>query len=274
MTFIGKTLAFLNLIIGLGILAWSVTVYAQRPGWFDKPAADAGPPDRGSTPLTFDQLKAAADASAKAANLASGAWGANLKALEELETRRDRRRVEYATRLQWTKVGNDKDKGNAFYEPVYEKDAAGKETSVLQLYKVDGAGAYTQVLGEPVLGPDKKPLKGSETLLTNFTDDVKKVVELSQSSYKYREEYAKLSEEIIKDENRLQRMITIRDAVQGELFYLSSFEVNVYETRETVLRRQRQLVVRLLELGGVGLKPDAKKPDETKAEEKKAEEKN
>lgn len=266
MTFIGKALAYINLIVGLGILAWSVSVYAQRPGWFDEPAP--GGPDRGSSPLTFKELKTDADAYARAANLASGAWGRNLKALEELEVRRDRRRAEYAARLQWTKVGNDKDKGNAFYEPVYEKDANGKDTSVLKLYEVDGAGAYTQVKGDPIVGPDKKPLKGSETLLTNFTDDVKKVVELSLSSTKHRDEFAKLSEQIIKDENRLQRMITIRDAVQGELFYLSSFEVNVYETRETVLRRQRQLVVRLMELGGLGPKPDAKKPDEKKAEEK------
>ena len=38
MTAIGKLLALLNLVAGLGVLTWSVSVYVQRPGWFD-PAA-------------------------------------------------------------------------------------------------------------------------------------------------------------------------------------------------------------------------------------------
>ena len=95
----------------------------------------------------------------------------------------------------------------------------------------------------------------ADLLLTNFSDDVKTVAELAEKSVKHREEYAKLSAQILIDEERLLKMIVIRDSVQGELFYLSSFEVNVYETRETVLRRQKQLVYRLMELGGVGLKP-------------------
>ena len=43
----------------------------------------------------------------------------------------------------------------------------------------------------------------------------------------------------------------IRDSIQSEWFFLSSFEVNVYETRETVLRRERQLRNRLKALGVV-----------------------
>ncbi|MBA4191597.1 MAG: hypothetical protein C0467_26765 [Planctomycetaceae bacterium] len=251
MTFIGKTLAIFNLLIGLGIVSWSASVYTQRPAWFD-PIPEGGA-DKGSDPKVFAQLKKDAETLAKAANIASGTWGANLKTLETLEDRRDKRVAEFAQRLQWTKTG--KDGKNAFFKPVWEKDATGKDTSVMQLYEEDAAGKYTQVLGEPIIGPDGQPLKGSETLLTNFSDDVKKVTELSQLVVKHREKYAELSLEILKDEDRLLRMIKIRDAVQGELFYLSSFEVNVYETRETVLRRQKQLVLRLMELGGVGLKP-------------------
>jgi len=37
--------------------------------------------------------------------------------------------------------------------------------------------------------------------------------------------------------------------VQAELFFLSTFEVNVFETRETVFRRERQLRDRLRTLG-------------------------
>ena len=41
----------------------------------------------------------------------------------------------------------------------------------------------------------------------------------------------------------------IRDNTQAELFFLSTFEVNVFETRETVFRRERQLRDRLKILG-------------------------
>ncbi|MCE9564178.1 MAG: hypothetical protein K8U57_19215 [Planctomycetes bacterium] len=250
MTFIGKVLAVVNLMIGLGILSWSTSVYFQRPSWFD-PIAEGGP-DRGSDPKTFAQLKQEADALLRVANTASGTWGTNLKNLEALEDRRDKRQAEYAQRLEWAHKG--KDGKDAFFKPLYEKDAANKETSVMKLYEIDAAGKYTQVLGEAIVGPDNKPLKGADTLLTNFSGDVKEVQKLSGQIVKHREKYAELTLEIDKDERRLQKMIVIRDAVQGELFYLSSFEVNVYETRETVLRRQKQLVLRLIELGGVGPK--------------------
>ncbi|MFO0822412.1 MAG: hypothetical protein U0792_04725 [Gemmataceae bacterium] len=257
MTFIGKMLAIFNLILGLGIVSWATSVYAHRPGWFE-PKVEGGP-DRGTDPKSFAELKSEANTLYRAANLASGTWGVNLKALEVLEQRRDLRRKEYAQRLEWTKTGNKDKDNNAFFAPIYEKDSAGNATSMLQLYTLDDVGNYTQILGDAVIGPDKKPLKGSETLLTNFSGDVKAVEELAEKSVKHREEYAKISAQILLDEERLLKMIVIRDSVQGELFYLSSFEVNVYETRETVLRRQKQLVLRLMELGGVGLKP-AKAP--------------
>jgi hypothetical protein len=62
-------------------------------------------------------------------------------------------------------------------------------------------------------------------------------------------EYDALGVAIKGEEERLLKMMEIRAAVTAELSYLSSFEVNVYETRETVLRRQRQLRLRLAELG-------------------------
>jgi hypothetical protein len=44
-------------------------------------------------------------------------------------------------------------------------------------------------------------------------------------------------------------MGVIRDSAQAEVFFLSTFEVNVFETRETVFRRERQLRARLKGLG-------------------------
>ena len=77
------------------------------------------------------------------------------------------------------------------------------------------------------------------------------VAELEKQIVAQIKEFDRLGGEILVEEDRLLRMSDIRTNVQAELFYLASFEVNVYETRETVLRRKQQLVRRLTELGGV-----------------------
>src|SRR5436305_2045118 len=53
----------------------------------------------------------------------------------------------------------------------------------------------------------------------------------------------------VETEARAIKRAEIRDSVQSELFFLSTFEVNVFETRETVFRRERQLRNRLKGLG-------------------------
>src|SRR5262245_19881355 len=99
MTAIGKLLAILNLVIGLGILTWSVGIYVERPGWFEK--ADAGGIDKGNNPVGFDQLKTEIDSLGRAAGVASAAWGTHLQALEEREKFRADRNAAYAERLRW-----------------------------------------------------------------------------------------------------------------------------------------------------------------------------
>ena len=141
----------------------------------------------------------------------------------------------YDERLKWAREGNPKDGGNAFYEPVYGADG------LLDL----------AAKGEPVRGSNNLPLKGADTLLKTFSADVAKTVEMADASEKQRKEFAALGVRILQTEARLLRMNEIRDAVQNELFYLATFEINVYETRETVFRRKRQLVNRLGELGVV-----------------------
>jgi len=238
MTLIGKLLAVLNLLIGLALVTWATSLYAQRPGWFD-PAPESY--DKGSQPVNFAMVKGEVESLAKSADAASGVWGANLKVLEAAEGRRDKRRAEYAKRTEWAKTGNPGKGGAGFFEPVMEKDAGGKDTSFID---VDS-------LGKAIKGADDQPLRGADTLLKNFSDDVKTVSKLAMEIEKARRDYADLSKDIILEEGRLLAMLTVRDSVLAEAFYLATFEVNVYETRETVLRRKRQLIQRLTELGGV-----------------------
>jgi hypothetical protein len=228
MTLIGKLLAFLNLFVGLGILSWSVIVYTQRPGWFG-PVPDGISPRQ--YPENFAQMKAEVDSLAKLATEASRNWGTQRKILEDLEKVRGERQKAYEERLNWARNGDSK--GNGFYEPVYEKDSG-----LLDLTTV----------GPPIKGTDNLPLKGTEKLLTNFQNDVNEVVKYEIQIKKNREEYGKISSVITRTEERLRSMTEIRESIQTELFFLVSFEVNVYETRETVFRRKKQLVARLEEL--------------------------
>ena len=105
------------------------------------------------------------------------------------------------------------------------------------------------MVGNPILGDDNQPLRGVNKLGTGVEADVREVVRLSQENSKRRDEFKTVGTQILDTESRLLKMGVIRDSVQAELFHLASFEVNVYETRETVVRRKRQLTGRLAELG-------------------------
>lgn len=229
MTLIGKLLALLNLLVGLGLLTWGTTTFFLRPGYFDAPPEVV---DKGNTPVTFKGSAKEVDAAFRQANLASGAWGEGFKALADLEDRRDARRAAYKTRLKWAESGNPDDRLIGFY----------KEADPGVLPK---GGKFET----PVEGPDNLPLKGASVLEKQLADDVAAVAKLAEQVEQARKRYAALGLEIVRNEARLWAMTTIRDDVQAEAFYLAAVEVNVYETRETVFRRKRQLDRRLAELG-------------------------
>ena len=229
MTLIGKLLAFLNLIAGLGIISWSLIVYTQRPAWLD-PIPDSITP--GNNPENIAQMKAEIDVLSLNAKFASANWNVQRTTLEGLEKKRAVRLKGYEERLVRAKNGN-KD-GIGFFEPVYEKDSG----------MIDLAND-----GPPIKGSDDLPLKGSEKLMANFQADIAEVAKLADQIVTQRKKFQEISKDIELTEQRLRRISEIREAVQAELFFLATFEVNVYETRETVLRRKKQLDVRLSELG-------------------------
>jgi hypothetical protein len=243
MTAIGKILAVLLMTAGLAVLTWSVVVFTERPGWFD-PAPDAV--EKGHVPANFAMMKNDIDQLNRAAAAASQSWGAQLKRVEDLEKQRADRRAGYAMRLQWARAGNPKDlidpvdpkSGKGFYEPVVDPN-----TKLYDLTK----------LGAPVLGTDGTPLRGTDNLLATIQKDEAAITDrpdgLEAQIEAQRKLYAKLSADVIAMEARAIKMGEIRDSVQAELFFLASFEVNVFESRELVVRRERQLRGRLKELG-------------------------
>jgi hypothetical protein len=235
MTFIGKLLAFLNLIVGLGFVSFAATLYFQRPSWFE-PIPEVV--DKGNAPVTFAQLKQDTDNLGRSATAASAEWGQQLKKLEAVETRRADRLKEFEKRTGWMRKGNPADKGAAFYEHVNETGAT--EKSLIDHTK----------LGPAIAAIDGKPLQGVDNLGKAFSDDVDAVIALEKDVEKQTKRYDELGTEILLEEGRKLKMGDIRASVQSELFYLSTFEVNVYETRETVFRRKKQLAQRLDELSG------------------------
>jgi hypothetical protein len=246
MTAIGKLLAVLTLVVGLGILTWSVGVYVSRPGWFNPPPE--GGIDKGNNPVGFAQVKAEAEALTRSAGVASAAWGTHLKLLEEREKYRAERKAAYAQRLSWALKGNPKDlidkdnpksPGKGFYEPVIDP--------VSKLHDLTTVAGVPR--GKAVLGTDGNPLPGLEGLLDSLAGDVTAMQEANKQILDGRKEYDKLGVQVAATEARAVKMGIIRDSIQAELFFLSTFEVNVFETRETVLRREKQLRASLKVLG-------------------------
>jgi uncharacterized coiled-coil DUF342 family protein len=95
---------------------------------------------------------------------------------------------------------------------------------------------------------DNRPLQGADTLQDQFIRDTNELIKLAQQIDALRNRFRDLSTEILQTEDRLRRMVEIRESVQQELFYLLDAQWDVYELRETALRRQRQLSQRLAEL--------------------------
>lgn len=234
MTLLGKILAFVNLLIAMAMVSLSVTLYATRPGWLAAKPDVAYPP--GQEAQNIAVLKDEIDTLGRAAVAASTDWGAQRTRLVGLEKLRADRKKGYEQRLAWALDGrNPKDPNSpGFFEPVFEAS-----TGLLDLNTV----------GQPIIGPDNQPLRGVNKLGTNRAADVREVNRLAKENSQLREEFQAIGTRILGTETRLLKMGVIRDAVQAELFHLASFEVNVYETRETVLRRKQQLMNRLAALG-------------------------
>src|SRR5918994_531438 len=103
MTSLGKILAFVNLVIAMAMLSWSVSTYSLRPGWFD--AKPEGGYPTGREAENFAQLKEEIDNLGRAAVAASAEWGAQRTRLEGLESVRATRQKGYAERLEWARNG-------------------------------------------------------------------------------------------------------------------------------------------------------------------------
>ncbi len=249
MTFFGKLLVVLNLIVGIGMAMWSVGVYTQRPYWFNE--IPDGAIDPGNTPVTFKGLSAEIDALGKTAAVASQNWGIGLKSLRVQEKVRKDRQAIYAARLQmaWqgpVAPGSPQDvraKGPAFYVDVIDDT-----TGLIDLTTVamDQAGKP-----KPIAGPDGKPLEGADTLMDEHRKQVDvvygdgKTTGLLLEIKALRDQQVKLQADVAKTETKILKQFVIREEVQAEVLFLKDFRINVGSDQETVYARKKQLQERL-----------------------------
>ncbi len=247
MTAIGKLMATLLLAISLGMMTWAVSTYVQRPGWF-APVPEGGI-DKGSTPVSFAQLKDENEAFSRSAAVASDTWGANLKELEDREKFRNDRLKAYADRNKWARTGNPKHlvnpadlkSGVGFYAPTLNP--------ALKLYDLNLDPATGLPKGEAIRGSDDQPLPGVDQQAGLVAENL---IVIQRAAAKILELRDKIDAESVKvraTQAELLGMNVIRDSIRNELFYLDRLKGNVSETGETVFRRQKQLLTRLKALG-------------------------
>jgi hypothetical protein len=204
---------------------FATAAYTQPRPWFDK--APEGGVDKGNVVASFPILAAEIDALGKTAVAAGGAWGKQLQALQAAEATRDARRTKIAAHLKTARDG----KTVGFYQ--FKEDPA---TKLLDL---------DEKTATPVKGPDNATLKGADTLLAAYNQSVDAVAGFAARSTAARKKQKELGDEVVLTETRLLKQREIRTELLAEAFYLSSFEVNVAEQRDTVVRRRAQLARRL-----------------------------
>lgn len=246
MTNFGKTLVFLNLILGIGAAVYSTSVYASRPPWFADPETSI---DRGNKPLYFKQLAAEIDSQGKAGGFASARWGAELKGLEATEKlRADRHLRMFGTLPDGTRPMNAKGLID-FAKEDGIPNADGGGFLILNADKATGLLNLNPDLSDPksalVYGPDGKPLKGTGKLLDKFTADNEAAVGFANDSKKLRLETDMLGVQIGTTQTQIQKQRDIRDNLVNEAEYLKAFAINAGLNRATFQARRNQLLERL-----------------------------
>ena len=251
MTILGKILVFLNLIIAIGAGVLGTSMYTHRLPYFED--YKDTPIEKGNTPHTFKQLAADIDEQSKAAFLAGANWGTNLKALSAAESNRTTRYVQMFGKnldgnrptpttkglIDHAQEGNYPGaNGGGFLNLVEDP------VSKLLNLKPDltDAATFKKIV---VHGPDDQPLKGTDTLLDQFTKDSVEAEAQANLSKKLRAEQKALGERIVLVQNQIHKQRDIRDQLVVEATHLASFEVNATLNRDTFTRRRQQLIDRL-----------------------------
>jgi len=256
-TRIGKLLVFVNLAVSVGLLAWSLSLYSNRVDWLDTATAD------GKTEGQISVLKKEIERLSKAVAETQAGYSAKKYSLAASEETLDGRARVFARRLDQARSGRFKVQlttdGGSF-----------------------GAGVTYDVAkeGGDILGPDNKPLRGLQTLQTEFAAEVRTIEQLQNGQGVLTEAqwaevvsgamtlaqvaeltpklglgdlrrlHTTLSDLITRDEVAVGRQKGVEVNLKDEATYLGEKRVNWLAELQTLQRRERQLLGRLGAAGG------------------------
>ncbi len=250
MTTFGKVLAFVNLVVGLSLLAWGVSVYANRVDWVDRKT------DTETVEGEITKLKKEIDKLARSVADADAAYADRTAALAAAEAQRDYRKAKLDARLNEARRGTFKVQLPFANNPSF--------------VNVDQEGP-------PILAPDGKPLRGVDVLTKEFNDQVRQAQLHRQGDQPVqpnqwnnlqalvqpnvlanlgiddlRTLHGKLSDAVAAEDVAIGKQRDVLTNLRDESAYLADNRVNWAAQLQTLERRQKQLEDRLRELGAAG----------------------
>jgi hypothetical protein len=251
MTTFGKLLAFLNLVVGVSLLTWGVSVYANRADWVDRKS------DTESVEGQITTLKKEIDRLQKSAVDANAAYGQRSVALASAETQRTYRKRKLDARIAEARQGTFKVQKTFPNNPAF-------------VNVDDNAGA-------PILGPDNKPLRGVDALVRDFNEQVRQAqlhrrgdqpvqqndwanwqALLGQDRFPtlgiddLRTLHGLLSDQVAAVDVAANKQRDILVNLRNEADHLTDLRVDWTTRLQTLERRQQQLEGRLRDLGAGG----------------------
>jgi hypothetical protein len=233
MTSLGKVLVYLNLFVAVGLFAWSVSLYANRPDWFDRDLGEGGKAEGQLTKLGAE-VKRLTDAATKAQR----GYAASAALLAAREAERDYRKAKLD---QWLAEVTDDNNRQALFR---------------QLPRVPNSPLLN--VNAPALAPAKglsgQDLPGLGTLRRQFDelvrtqrDTAKQIKAARDKSYEVSVQVEGVQAEVLKQKD-------IRVNLKDQEAYLADKQIDWDEQLRTLKLREGQLTARLNELkdGGRG----------------------
>lgn len=235
-TRIGKVLVFVNLFIAVGLFAWAVSLYANRPDWFDRTEGE-GLKVEG----TLTRLKAEVDRVSAAVRATQGSYARASGGLYAAEAARDYRRRVLG---QWLNEVKDTNNPNAVFKefPRLPNSA---------LLNVGGPGQPPPPLTDS-LGVRGQPLPGLGRLATELRNHIRDEKDTKAQIVVARTRLDELATQINLTQAETLAQRDIRDNLLDQEAFLADAQINWDETLRTLRLREGQLAARLAELGGAG----------------------
>ncbi len=254
MTSLGKILVFVNVVFGVGLLAWSLSAYTNRVDWFDRKGGEGEEAVKGQ----ITQLKAEIDSVSKKIAGTQVDYNKARLALQTKEETRDHRARKFKERMIEARKGSFK------VQLTLDRGPLGEGV----MYDVDRQGG-------DILGPDNSPLAGLTTLQDKFSNEIRAIETLHNGKFILTDEqwqsmrngqvtlaqiettvpnlgigdlrklHNELSVIIRRDEIALGKQAEILTNLREQAVFLSAKEVNWTADLITLDRRKKQLEDRI-----------------------------